>query len=209
MKKITIPFLVTAVIIILMFLAFGDIEQYFTDLLNKASSQKLTYTLVSFLALTSDIVLPVPSSIVMYTNGFVLGLIQGAALSLASVMLGAYIGYYLGKYTSLGLKAKQDQKADLLLSKYGAIAILVSRGIPILSETICVVCGYNKIPLKQYLVFNLIGYIPLCLLYAFCGSVGYDRNTFLLSFGFSLLISAAFWFFGKSLFLKSKNTNTF
>lgn len=197
MKKIIIPFLVTAIIIIVMFLLFENMEQYFTDLLKGSSNQKIIYSLVSFLALTSDIVLPVPSSIVMYSNGFVLGLMRGMALSLSSVMVGALFGYYLGKFTSLGLKAKEDQKADLFLNKYGAIAILVSRGIPIFSESICIVCGYNKMKLKYYLLLNLIGYIPICILYAYCGSIGYDKESFLISFGCSMVIAALFYFVGK------------
>lgn len=190
------------VLIIVIFLMFENVEQYFIDLLNRSDDQKLSYSIVSFLALTSDIVLPVPSSIVMYTNGFVLGGIQGASLSLLSVMIGSLFGYYLGRFTSLGFKSKNDQNADDILKKYGPVAILVSRGIPILSESICIVCGYNKMNLKSYFLLNFIGYVPVCLLYAYCGSIGYDKNSFLISFASSLLIVALFLFVGKK-YLKS------
>lgn len=205
MKKIALPFFITAAIVVITFLLFNDMESFFSNLLNSVSNHPKTYAGISFLILTSDIVLPVPSSIVMYINGYVLGVICGSTISFISLLVGATIGYYLGKLTSFGMKAKSDANSNNILFKYGALAILMSRGIPIISESICVVCGYNKMPFKQYLIYNLIGYIPLCLLYAFCGSVGYDKNTFFISFGFSLLISAAFWFFGRTFFLKSKN----
>ncbi len=206
LKKITLPFFVSAILIIITFLLLEDLETFFVSSLNAVSNHPLSYTLVSFLVLASDIILPVPSSIVMYTNGYVLGLFSGATLSLIALMIGSVVGYYLGKFTSMGIKSTSDIRTQTILSNYGALSILVTRGIPIISESISIVCGYNQLPFKQYFIMNLIGYIPLCLLYAFCGSIGYNRDTFLISFGCSLLISAAFWVIGKK-FLKA-NMNT-
>ncbi len=197
MKKIVVPFIIVVILISVVFIFFENLEHYFTELLHESVDQKLIYSLVSFLALTSDIVLPVPSSIVMYTNGFVLGPVPGTALSFISVMVGSIFGYYLGRFTSLGLKAKEDEKANYFLRKYGSLAILISRGIPILSESICIVCGYNKMNLKTYLLFNVIGYIPVCIIYAYFGSIGYDKDSFLITFGCSMLIAALFFLAGK------------
>ena len=197
LKQIAIPFLVGAFIIIVLYITFGNTELFFERLLKQSSVHASSYAWVSFAALSLDIVLPVPSSIVMYTNGWVLGLMPGALLSSTSLMIGAIVGYYLGKYTSYGLKSKTDPKAQLLINKYGKLAILITRGIPVLSESICMVCGYNKMRLPQYLLFNLIGYLPLSILYAYFGQAGYSHNNFLLSFACSLIIAAAFWFFGQ------------
>jgi uncharacterized membrane protein YdjX (TVP38/TMEM64 family) len=202
MKKITIPLLITAVLFLGLFFLFDGLEKYFTDLLNGAGDRKLIFSMISFLVLTSDILLPVPSSIVMYTNGFVLGPVQGTMLSLGSVMTGTLFGYYLGRFTSFGLKAKKDLKTDEFLSKYGPVAIVVSRGIPILSESVCIVCGYNKVNIRSYLLLNLAGYLPVCFIYAYFGSIGYNRESFLITFGASLVMASIFWFAGKK-YLKS------
>lgn len=199
-KRIVLPFLISATLVIVTFVMFEDLERFLGALLMHMAGHKELYSWVSFFVLASDILLPVPSSIVMYTNGFALGLWQGALISLAALMLGSTIGYYLGKFTSMGVKAKDDSRASRFLEKYGIVSVLISRGIPILSESICVVCGYNRMPFRTYIILNLAGYVPLCLLYALFGSLGYDRNTFLISFGCSLLISAAFWLAGKKLF---------
>jgi len=207
-KKITLPFFISAILIIITFLLFEDLETFFVSSLHAVSNHHLSYTLVSFLVLASDIILPVPSSIVMYTNGYVLGLFLGAMLSLIALMIGSVVGYYLGKFTSMGIKSTADERTQIILSNYGTLSILVTRGIPIISESISIVCGYNQIPFKQYFIMNLIGYVPLCLLYAFCGSIGYNRDTFLISFGCSLLISAAFWLVGKKFLKANMNTVT-
>ena len=202
MKKITVPFLITAIIVIITFLLFKDMETFFSNALNEVSHSPYSFASISFMVLTLDIVLPVPSSIVMYINGYVLGVFTGSALSLISLLVGAILGYFLGRLTSAGVKAKSDSTTEAIIAKYGAMAILISRGIPIISESVCIVCGFNKMPLKQYLLFNLIGYLPLCLLYAYCGNVGYDKNTFLLSFGFSVLLTVIFWIVGRAFLLK-------
>jgi uncharacterized membrane protein YdjX (TVP38/TMEM64 family) len=198
-KNIIIPFIIIVSVIIVSFFLFDDLEIFFKNLLRRAGSDHTTYALFSFFVLMSDIILPVPSSIIMFTNGYVLGTAYGTAISLLSLSAGAIVGYYLGRFTSLGLRSGADDKANSILSVYGPLSILITRGIPVLSETICIICGFNKMPFKKYLIYNIIGYFPLCLLYAFCGSIGYDKNIFLVSFGCSIFIAATFWFFGRKL----------
>lgn len=181
------------------FLVFDDLESYFKRLLQEAKADHATYAWFSFIVLTSDIFLPVPSSIIMFTNGYVLGMVYGSAISLLSLSVGAIVGYYLGKFTSLGLKSSTDDKANRIISAYGPLSILITRGIPVLSETICIICGFNRMPFRKYFLYSIIGYSPLCLLYAFCGSIGYDNHVFLISFGCSLFIAAMFWFLGRKL----------
>lgn len=192
-KKIFLPMLVVMLFIITSFLLFSDLELYFTNLLTSVKTQPFLYAAISALILLSDSFLPVPSSIIMYTNGYVLGILPGALISLITLMLSAILGYYMGIFSSVGLKAKSDLQANSLLTKYGAFSIFITRGIPILSESICFLYGYNQMPLRAYLFYNLLGYIPLSLLYAICGNMGYNQNIFLLSFGLSLLFSGLLW----------------
>lgn len=37
------------------------------------------------------------------------------------------------------------------------------------------------------------------VLYAYCGSIGYDQNNFMLTLGCSVLLGICFWVFGKKL----------
>lgn len=205
-KKIIVPFAIVIAIVIVTFLLFDNLEAYFTTLLKNVSKYQSTYAGISILVLASDIVLPVPSSIVMYMNGYVLGIVYGSLISLLALMVSSLAGYYIGKFASISTRSKSDKRADRILARYGIVAILISRGIPILSESICIVCGYNSMQLQRYLLLNLIGYVPLCLLYAFCGSLGYNQGTFLLSFGCSLIVSAFFWYCGSKISKKQDRT---
>lgn len=200
-KSIWLPLGISSLFIILLFFIFSINEDSIVFFLQDMHEEPIRFSIFSFLLLASDIVLPVPSSIVMYLNGYFLGCAVGSIMSLISLLLSSIIGYYIGKLTSFGLKSRSEKDANATLTKYGMLSILITRGIPILSESLCIVCGYNKLPFKQFFIFNLIGYVPLCLLYAICGSFGYDNNIFFISFGCSLLISVAFVLLGKK-FLK-------
>ncbi len=184
-------------LILLSYVIWGDMEQGLEQQLAVLAAHKADYAFFSYLLLASDIVLPVPNSIVMYTNGFLLGVVPGTGLSLLSMMTGATVGYYLGRFTALGKRAESDGQARLFWEKYGALAIIVTRGIPVVSESVCILGGYVGMPLPKYLLLNLIGYIPVSLLFAVFGSWGLNGSVFLISVGASLLMALGIWLLGR------------
>lgn len=200
MKNIFYPFAISAGIILITFGIFHTMEKYFSDTLHLLKEHPFQFGIISFLILASDIILPIPSSIVLYINGFFLGAIGGTFVSMAGLMAGAVIGYIIGKSSSNVLKSERHHKANRVLSRYGPAAIFLTRGIPILSESLCFVCGYNRIDFKRYLMLNFVGYLPVCSLHAIFGYMGYAGGSiFLMSFTVSVAISIVFWFFGKKI----------
>ncbi|MCD9186444.1 MAG: VTT domain-containing protein [Pyrinomonadaceae bacterium] len=208
MRKILIPLAVTCFLIILLFLLFGNVESFFEDLLNRSQNNPSKYAILSFIILVSDIALPVPSSIVMYLNGTILGFAGGFVLSFVSVILSSVAGYFIGRGSSAVLKSEADISANKIMEKYGYPAILMTRGIPIISESICIVCGFNRFNFSTYLIMNIVGYVPICLVYAYFGSVALNKNLFLISFGGSLLITFVLWFFGRRIFKDLQNPDS-
>ncbi len=197
--KILIPLVIAVVLITLCFFLFDELESFSIDLITQFKNNPLQYAFVSFVVLVSDIFLPIPSSIVMYLNGVFLGLVNGFSVSLISVNVSSVIGYFVGKYSSIALKSKPDAFSEKILKKYGHFAIIITRGIPILSESVCFVCGYNLYNLKIYLLLNLIGYLPICLVYAYFGSIAVNQNLFFISLGTAFFCSFLLWLFGKKL----------
>ena len=198
MKKLVIPTVAIATVIALVYLIFGSFEQTFFSALDELKSNQVQYSLFSFLILSSDFILPVPSSIVMYLNGVVLGIIPGAILSFISLMITAIAGYYTGALIPLRDENKSE-KTNAMFIRYGPSIIIITRGIPILSESICIVCGLNRMPLKWYLMLNAVGYFPLCILYAYFGYIGKEENTFFPAILSAILITVLFWLLGQQL----------
>jgi uncharacterized membrane protein YdjX (TVP38/TMEM64 family) len=205
--KIGCPLLISCTLIVILFLLFGGAEEYFEQSVSGLIDNQKSFAFTSFLVLCSDIVLPVPSSIVMYLNGAVLGMFQGAVLSFVSVMVSSVIGYLIGLLSlKLFKNNKAHSKSDELLKKTGPLAIILTRGIPILSESVTIVAGYNSYSFYQFLLWNFIGYLPVCLIYAYFGSISNSQDAFLISFGISIAISFVLWIVGKKV-LTSKPKN--
>ncbi len=204
MRSIIYTLAISIGIVLLTFGLFHTLESSLSESLALLEKSPNQFAIVSFLVLASDIVLPIPSSIVMYINGYFLGVISGTLVSLGGLMVGAILGYFIGKAGSNHYQPKDKEKADQILSRYGPSAIFLTRGIPILSESICFVCGIHKIDFKRYLFLNFIGYLPVCLLHAIFGNMGYEGGgIFIFSFASSIIVSMIFWFFGK--YISPKN----
>jgi uncharacterized membrane protein YdjX (TVP38/TMEM64 family) len=196
--KLTTVFIWSSVLILLSFLIWGEgLEISFKNLLETFRNSPQKYVWFSFLILTSDIILPVPSSITMFINGNVIGLWPGLFLSLASVLCSSVIGYFMGKGLGYGLKQNSNEKADLLLKRYGPYILILTRGIPILSESFCFVCGYNKMTFIKYMFYSFLGYLPVCAIYSYFGSISNDSELFLWTFGGAMLIALIFAIIGR------------
>jgi len=187
---------IAALVILLIFLVFGFLESEITKTLEKFSDHQWQFALFSALFLTADIVLPVPSSIVMYLNGHVLGWALGTWCSWSALMLSAGLGYALG-----GLFRKRGQAAPPDLSqknfKNDLALLLLSRGIPVLSETVCILWGWKRKPLRLYLAGNALGYFPVALIYAWAGNTGRTQEQFLLVFACTLVLSGVLYLVGR------------
>ena len=158
MNRTAIIFTVICVLILVTYLIWGDTEEGLVQPLFALAADRPKYAVSSFLLLASDIVLPVPNSIIMYANGFALGSMAGAGLSLFSLMTGAVAGYFLGKWSTYGRWATADSKAIAFWEKYGVLSILITRGIPVVSESICIIGGHVRMPFGRYCLMNLLGY---------------------------------------------------
>lgn len=189
MRQFLGPFLASSILVILVFVFFEDLEAYIENMIAYSQSNKQEYIWISGLFLSSDILLPVPSSIIMYANGLVLGTVWGTLLSMVCALISSCVGYVLGILSAKTLRAEKREEASNILNKYGVVAIIVSRGVPILSESISYTAGYMRMKFKNFFLLNVIGYLPITLLYAYFGSLGSDLNIFLYCFAASLLLS--------------------
>lgn len=202
MKSILYPIFISIVGVSLVFVFFEDLEDYFTDLLISARDQPGRYALISFWVLASDIVMPVPSSIVMYYNGLVLGFFKGSGLSLISLFISGTIGYWIGYSSAFGFNHQKNEKANNLIKNYGSLGMILSRGIPILSESVCFTAGYNRMSFKSYTFLNIAGAIPISLVYGYFGGMGKENGLLYYSFGLSILISLVLFLGGRKIMSK-------
>jgi uncharacterized membrane protein YdjX (TVP38/TMEM64 family) len=153
--------------------------------------------------LVADVALPVPSSLIMIAHGALFGVIAGSALSLVGSAGAALLAFALGRRGGaiLGRLVPRDERdrADRMLRKYGALAIIITRPVPILAETVAIMAGASTLGWGRMLAASVAGGLPASALYALTGAVAASFQNGALMFGLVLIIAGIFWLAGRYL----------
>ena len=109
------------------------------------SRGKAAAAAAGFGLLIADVFIPVPASIVMLAHGRLFGILAGSALSLVGSVGATALGFALGRRGGSLLARlvtpQEKARADAMLRKYGVLAVLVSRPVPLLAETLAILAG--------------------------------------------------------------------
>src|SRR5205085_4569107 len=118
--------------------------------------------------LVADVVLPVPSSVVMTAHGALFGVALGTLLSLAGSVGAAVAGYAIGRrgeaFVARRVSPAERARADRLLGRWGVVAIVASRPIPLVAETVAIAAGAARIGAARVALAALAGSLPAALL---------------------------------------------
>ncbi len=153
--------------------------------------------------LVADVLLPVPSSLVMVAHGALFGVTIGTLLSLAGSLGAGLFGFWIGKRGGRLLERvmtrAERERADELLKRWGALAIIVTRPVPILAETVAIMAGASSMGLGRVALSVLAGSLPPALVYALAGAAAANFQSTTLVFGFVMLAAGFFWVMSRLL----------
>ena len=154
-------------------------------------------SLIGMGLLVADVLLPVPSSLLMTALGMMHGILLGTLLSLIGNLGAATFGFWLGRRSdgALGRFLSADDRiaASAFLNKWGEVGIILSRPIPILAESVAILAGTSPaISWTQLIRSTLIGAFPASLIYAWAGAQAMTLQSGLFVFGGVILLAAIF-----------------
>lgn len=153
--------------------------------------------------LVADVGLPVPSSLVMVAHGALFGVVTGTLLSLAGSVGAAVVGFAVGRrggpLLARVVPAEEQRRADALLARWGTLAIVVTRPVPLLAETVAVLAGASPLPWPRVALAAAAGSLPAALLYALTGAVAASFDNAALVFGLVLAVAGLVWVAGRWL----------
>ena len=175
-KLTWISLALTAVILTSFVVWGGAIEQAFSQDASAETFERLYAIgwLIAMGLLIGDILLPVPGTPIMAALGIVYGPLLGGAIGAAGLILSALLGYGLSRWASvkaarfLGTPAEREQFQGLF-DRYGMLAIIASRALPVLPEVITVLAGLAPMKLSRFMLAVVIGSVPAALLFAYIG----------------------------------------
>jgi uncharacterized membrane protein YdjX (TVP38/TMEM64 family) len=154
-------------------------------------------TLVGLLA--ADIVLPIPGSIVLSSGGIVTGWPVATVAGTAGLVLGSLVGYAacrafgrraFDRFVSPG----EAGRFGTWLERYGPAAIILSRPVPMMSETLACLAGLSGMRWSRFAVAVIVGSAPYAWFFAFSGDrLGRVREEPGLALFVALAVPAAYW----------------
>lgn len=160
--------------------------------------------------LGADILIPVPSSIVMIISGHLFGGLLGGILAIAGSMIASMLGFLISRKIGREkvirwIGEKEYKQASSLTDRYGAYAVILTRSVPIIMELVSCVTGLSKMKLRKFIIINLIGYLPLTFLYTFTGAFAKQDNqvSVILVIVLGFFVPVIVWF----LFMKFAKFN--
>jgi uncharacterized membrane protein YdjX (TVP38/TMEM64 family) len=158
---------------------------------------------IGFALLVLDVLLPVPASLIMVAHGALFGVAGGTLLSLAGALAASALGFGLGRWGSASIHRfvpeSERRRADALLRQWGDLAVVVTRPVPILAESVAILAGTSPLSWRRFLVASAGGSLPAALLYALAGATAARLDSAFLMFGLVLLVAALVWFGGRWL----------
>lgn len=186
--------LLLLLIVLLPFGLFGEALQVWTEaFITTTQHQPIITGLVLGLLLVSDILLPVPSSIVSTAAGYLLGFIGGLITSFLGMSVGSLLGYWLGKRAGRGTANRIVGSQDLeqfaqLTNRWGVWGIIIARPIPVLAEVSAFAAGIGGMNFKQYLLLSSLANFGIAAVYAGTGAFAASTDAFFWAFGASVLL---------------------
>ena len=135
--------------------------------------------LVGLGLLVSDLVMPMPSTVVMSALGYVYGIAFGGLIASLGALGSALLGYglcrWIGEPVANRLAGKEGLEAGRrLFGRYGAWAVALSRCLPIMAEVMACLAGMTGMPFRRFVAAALAGCLPMGFAFATVGHLGAD-----------------------------------
>lgn len=200
----TLAIILILALILVPFIAVGEpLEAWMENIMQNVQNRPLQAFLLVTGLLASDVLLPVPSSIVSTLGGAALGTAAGTLASWLGMMISCLIAYWLGRSgRPLGqrlLGQSEIQRLEHLEAHIGKWMIVAVRAVPVLAEASTILAGVGRMRISHFIVLCAIANLGVSLVYAAIGSISGRADAFLPAFGVSILLAAVAIILGKQL----------
>jgi len=148
--------------------------------------------------LAADLFLPIPSSLVMVLSGAAFGVVGGSALSLVGSIGGEWLGFELVRRYGVNASRRivgDDELARMrdVMARHGAAAVMVTRALPVVMETMSVVAGLSGMRRRTFLASSLAGTLPVVVVYAYAGAMSREMSSIVPAVVMLIAVAGAAW----------------
>jgi uncharacterized membrane protein YdjX (TVP38/TMEM64 family) len=149
------------------------------------------------LLLASDVLLPIPSSIISTSAGYLLGIAGGTMASFVGMTAGAGIGYVVGLRAGRSalqhiVTPAQRERLERSAAESGNWLLAAARSVPVLAEASVIVAGAARMPFGRFLAVTSLSNLGIAAVYATAGAMSATTGSFVLALGAALALPLPF-----------------
>lgn len=153
--------------------------------------------LIIALLLVSDLITPVPSSVLMTLAGSIYGVLWGTIIGSSGSLLSSVIGFFItrrwGKRRLRVIGSTEIRSMNRWFHRWGEGILILSRMIPMLTETMSCFAGLTRIPFKRFLLLIVVGTIPITTFYSYFGSQAQSVSEWSLPLTAGVVVPGITW----------------
>lgn len=170
---------------------------FFNHLLTLSQDQQVIAGLI-VLGLVADVLLPIPSSVISVWAVVSLGWAGGFAAIWVGLCFGCVFGYWLGAGSGNWLlkrfiKTRDMIEAGRMSSRYGVLALVLLRAVPVLAEASVITAGLLKMPFRRFMFVTSLSNAGIALAYAGMGKYMNIHTSFIAALAASMAVPVAAW----------------
>ena len=152
--------------------------------------------LVAIALLVADLFLPIPGTAVITGLGMVYGAALGSLIGMVGLLAAGVVPYLAARSGGERLagfiaSAEEMEQFRAGFDRWGSVAIVATRMLPIVPEVLCVLAGLVGMSFRRLILAVAIGAAPVAVLFATIGERFVDRP--LLAFGLGLGLPLLAW----------------
>lgn len=196
--------IVWGVVALIVLVAFGIVEALDVPLLVDPSDRLerggMAAGVLGVGLLIADVVIPVPSSLIMTTQGAIFGIAGGTVLGMIGGVGATLVGFAMGRRGSRFIQrfvgGDEGAQSARLLQRHGTLAILATRPLPVLAEATAIVAGSTAMTWRQVTIGAVVGCLPAATLYSIAGASATSLASGIMVFVLVILLAGVFWAVG-------------
>ena len=151
--------------------------------------------------LVLDVVLPVPSGLVMLAAGHQFGVLVGTSLVCLGALLGAVFAWELGRLGGRRLEkvvtVQERKKITRALNRWGMLFIVVTRPVPLVAEVVLLVAGAAAMSRLRVYTATVVGSVIPAVIFTYSGHLALDQDQALWVLFGTISIAVMFWLIGR------------
>ena len=190
----TLPLMCVVLLVpVLPFLFFGaQVEDWLRGIAEDPPSVAVTASLVIGL-LATDILLPIPSSVISTLSGWQLGWWRGTLATWTGMNLGAVIGFAMARQWGqpFALRFSSGKELDRMREvseRYGPLVLVLTRAMPVFAEASVLISGIHRLSWTRFLPAVLFSNLGIAIAYSALGQYAQRHGWLPFALGVSVAL---------------------